>query len=180
VSVRRRRACISTFTQSTLPRREWARSALLLGTALAALSAGGLLKSAPAAAVDQIIVNTQTQTAGDTKSVNNSTKLTTTLEELISNATLALSNSHAAANSGVPATSLYQLIDLTQQILVNNDISIINSGNIDPPAFGIYAQINNTALAFANSAAESNENGSTVSGDVTQIINIDQISSVAR
>jgi hypothetical protein len=164
VGVRHSRSCTSPIARS-LPSPEPGRGAFLLGTTLAALLSASFLAS-PAAAVDQIIIDTDTKTAGDSKSVNNSSKLTTTLEETIGNGPLALSTNLAGSNPGAAA---YQLIDLTGQILVNNDIAIINSGNIDP-VVGIYAQITHAALAFVNNTAASNANGSTSSGDVAQII----------
>jgi autotransporter family porin len=155
------------------------RGALLLGTALATLLAADSFQPSPASALDQIVIDTQTITLGDSKAVNNSSKLTTTLQEVIDNLTLARANSRAAANTnGANVPSLFQLIDLTQQILLNSDIDIANSGNIDP-VIGIYAQINNVGIAFANSAAASNANGGSASGDITQEIDFDQINSVA-
>ena len=154
------------------------RGALLLGTALAALLAGGVVRSSPAAALDQIIIDTQTITLGDSKSVSNSTKLTATLQEIITNALLARANNRVAANAnGANVPTLFQLVDLTQQILLNSAINITNSGNIDP-VIGIYAQINNTGLTFANVSTASNANGGSA-GDVTQEINLNQTNSVA-
>ena len=150
-----------------------------MGTAFTALFASGLFEPTPAAAVDQIIVQSQTRTAGDSKSVNNSSKLTATLDETIANATLAFANTLGGSNSGVLGGDLFQLIDFTQQILVNNDITIINSGDIDP-LIGIYARIDNSAFALANVAAASNANGTTQPGDVTQLINFDQINSLSN
>lgn len=159
------------------PKAEVSRSVLLLGTALVTLSVGGVLHPSPAAAVDQIIVDTQIKTAGDSKSVNNSSKLTSTLEEIITNLGVARANTDGGSNPGASASELYQLVDLTQKILLNSDIDIINSGNIDPTV-GIYAKITNAGIAFANTSGASNANGSTVSGDVTQIINLDQLNSI--
>src|SRR5581483_63519 len=132
LGVRRWCSGASPIIQFRPPAPLWQRDALLLGTAFTALFASGLIEQTPAAAVDQIIVQSQTRTAGDSKSVNNSSKLTATLDETIANATLAFANTLGGSNSGVLGGDLFQLIDFTQQILVNNDITIINSGDIDP------------------------------------------------
>src|SRR5581483_2539898 len=149
LGVRRWCSGASPIIQFRPPAPLWQRDALLLGTAFTALFASGLFEPTPAAAVDQIIVQSQTRTAGDSKSVNNSSKLT---------ATLAFANTLGGSNSGVLGGDLFQPIDFTQQILVNNDITIINSGDIDP-LIGIYARIDNSAFALANVAAASNANG---------------------
>jgi hypothetical protein len=54
-------------------------------------------------AVDQIIVDTQTIPLGDSRSYSNSSKLTTTIEVVITNSSLAKANNNAGANIGPAA-----------------------------------------------------------------------------
>jgi hypothetical protein len=130
--------------------------------------------------VDQIIIETVTISLGDTEIVSNNSKLNTTLEGIVNNNLLNPFNSRALANVNAGVVSeLFQLIDLTQSNLLNSEVILTNSGDIDP-LIGIDTQINNVGLNFFNSAALANTNGAAAvvtTGDLTPVLRADKTNS---
>ena len=148
---------------------------MLLGTALAALLAAGVLLPQPVGA--QTIIDNQTNTGGDSEHKSYSGKRTSTILTIIANPIFSFANNKAAiANSTDPN----QLIDFTQANDIESDIVIVNTGFIDP-VVGIDSQIDNAIGSLANNIAGAvNDYGATASVAVVQRLKADQSNIVAN
>jgi hypothetical protein len=126
----------------------------------------------------QTIVDSQRQDFGQSQTTVNAAKRTTPITTiLITPANGANSLSGTNPDPGNVAT-LFQLIDFTQTLRLDSNILIINSGFIDP-VVGIFSQITNSVGSFSNNALMSNAAGGSTSGNVTQILALDQSSLIA-
>ena len=152
------------------------RRRLLLSTALGStLLAASLF--APGAAKAQTIIDTQTNTAGDSEHKSYSTKQTSTILTVIVNPVFSYANNKVGiANSTDPN----QLIDFTQANNIESDIVITNTGFIDP-VVGIFSQIDNAIGSLANNVTGvANDYGATASVTVVQRLKADQSNIIAN
>ena len=151
---------------------------MLLGTALAStLLTLGVFAPAPARA--QTIIDTQSNTAGDTQHRTYSSKQTTTIGAIIFNFVSPPPPPFANLRAGSNALDRNQLIDFAQTNNLESEIVITNSGFIDP-LIGIFSQINNIIGSFSNEAAMSNTYGASASVDVVQELRLTQSNAVAN
>jgi autotransporter family porin len=147
------------------------RTFLFTGTALAStLMLASILGPAPAHAVTETIDRERIVTNTDT--ATNNTKIDTTLFAGVLNLLVAegLADVIGLVNGVVIGGSYIQVGNIFLNTEINNEVTVINNGDIDP-YIGMQGSINNDGVGIANVSAIGIATGANILGNLTQEAN---------